>query len=377
MACLAESYRARIGAIEALIKAQEAARAPDRALCQRVVDAYKSAIAANPHAFFDKDPNKPGMASSPIEVLEKTPGAGFKRAKPVAELSDATRAAVERWAKKQKPSIKMPKNVIEAIFEDEPTMLTIDRAPGTDYYSASSVQGTAHCIFASYFEVKDGAAFKAGAPSFGEDSCGADQFFGSIDGKAVAIEESNNFYQPSIDDTLTIAAWDKDFFRAPCVAEFNYEPAFADMEGDNAEAPEEKCETAICKALKPQARALIEAVQAKPINAREGSLDKLTPAQRKTFDEMEKLAPRNASAEPMKPEEAANPGSYRDDDPLHVALVHDNEVYLASVGHTTMGWRTFADWSAKLEHLEKGALKAVGTVYISMTPGKLRSATVR
>lgn len=377
VACLTGAYQERIAAVEALVKAQAAARPADRAVCQRIVDSYKSIIADDPKAFFTKETATP-MAQTPLTVLEQSPKSGYRLAKPLDEMSEATPKKMEKWAKARQPPFRIPKPLMDAIFEDEPSMLTIERLPGTNYYSTSTTQGTAHCLVSTYFDVKDGVAQRAGDPPWGEgELCGVSQSFGSLDGRPIAVIDNDSLYGPTLGDELVITVWDKDFFRAPCTASFDYEPAFADMESDNAQTADEKCESPVCKALKPQARALVEAVQRHPLEARKAALAGVTEAQRKSFDEMEKLSPRDKYAEPETPEDAAQPASYREDGPLLAPLVHDGELYLARIGHTTMGWRTFADWSVRFDRLEKGALQTVGTAYVSMTPGKLRSANVR
>jgi len=76
------------------------------------------------------------------------------------------------------------------------------------------------------------------------------------------------------------------------------------------------------------------------------------------------------------PEAPTNPASYLDQNPLLAPLLHEGAVYLASVGHYTIGWRTFPDWSVKLDRLDHGALTPVGTAFVAMRRGALRAATV-
>lgn len=377
-ACLAEAYRARIAAVERLIEAQEAARPADKALCQRIVDSYQRIIAADPKAFFGDRTTNPPSAENPFTLLARTPGSGVERTPAVGEVAEPSAAKLDGWAKSQKPPFRIPDKVKEAMLEDTFSTLIFERAAGTNFYAASTTQGTAHCIVATYFEVKDGVALRAGTPPWGDgDSCGVEQFFGTVDGRTVAIEDIDNLYRPSISDRLTVMAWEKGFFRAPCTIDFEYEPAFADSENENAESPEEKCESPACLALKAAARALVEDVQRHPLEARRSAIDRLTAAQRASFEAMEKLAPKDPYGDPPTPEQAADPASYREDGPLRAPLLQDGEVYLASVGHVTMGWRDFADWSVKLARLDNGRLKPIGVVYVAMAPARLRKATVR
>jgi hypothetical protein len=125
--------------------------------------------------------------------------------------------------------------------------------------------------------------------------------------------------------------------------------------------------------------ALVEAVQRDPLAARRNAVAALSAAQRTMFETMAKQAQDNRG-EVQPPEAPENPASYLDQSPLLLPLLHQGEVYLASIGHYTIGWRIFPDWSVKLEKGgkdDKGALQTVGVAFVAMRRGALRAATVQ
>ncbi|MCX7900149.1 MAG: hypothetical protein N2444_08735, partial [Methylocystis sp.] len=162
----------------------------------------------------------------------------------------------------------------------------------------------------------------------------------------------------------------------PCTIDLAYDPDFAVLEGD-PHGGESDCKSAACAALKREALALAQAVHRAPLDARKAALAKLSEAQRKAFEALEKRAPTPGHSEPLKPAEQNDPSNYTDVAPLLTPLVYKDEVLLANVGHTTMGWRTYPDWSVKLQKLEKDQLTEVGEILVSMAPVRLRKATIR
>jgi hypothetical protein len=90
---------------------------------------------------------------------------------------------------------------------------------------------------------------------------------------------------------------------------------------------------------------------------------------------MEKRA-QDSRGDVPAPDAPASPASYLDQSPLLLPLLHQDDVYLASIGHYTIGWRIYPDWSVKLEKLDNDKLTVIGTAAVAMRRGALRSAKV-
>jgi hypothetical protein len=58
-------------------------------------------------------------------------------------------------------------------------------------------------------------------------------------------------------------------------------------------------------------------------------------------------------------------------------MVVDNHVFLASVGHFTIGWRTFADWKVTVESLDGDKTKEIARFAIGMTQGPIVSVAIK
>ena len=175
---------------------------------------------------------------------------------------------------------------------------------------------------------------------------------------------------------LTLKVWDKQAFGPSCSIAFDYDPAFVDTTSEPAQEPDQKCDSAACVALKPAAMALVEAVQHDPLAAHRNAVAALSAAQRMMFETMAKQAQDNRG-EVQPPEAPANPASYLDQSPLLLPLLHQGEVYLASIGHYTIGWRIYPDWSVNLDKLDHDQLTSIGTAAVAMRRGALRAATVQ
>lgn len=376
IACLAKSYRARLDAIAAIPPAQTTAPDPDKALCQRLAEVYRGALATRTNDLREPEAL---LNQSPFELLASKPDAGVARAPAASALPETSPQALDRWGRGQTPPVRFPANVKREILElGSSAILTIDHAPGTNFYTASQVQGTAHCVYTTAFTVRDGVAHRAAKPLWSDqpgDSCGVDQFFGVIDGRTVAVQDYESPYEPSLAARLTLKAWNTNAFGPACSVSFDFDPVFADLASEPAQEPDRKCDSDACVKLKPAALALVKAVQRDPLAARKDAIDRLSSAQRMTFAAMEKRA-QDIRGDVPAPDAPASPASYLDQSPLLLPLLHQDDVYLASVGHYTIGWRIYPDWSVKLEKLDQDKLTVIGTAAVAMRRGALRSAKV-
>jgi hypothetical protein len=53
-----------------------------------------------------------------------------------------------------------------------------------------------------------------------------------------------------------------------------------------------------------------------------------------------------------------------------------NRVFLASVGHFSIGWRVFADWKVTVDAAEADKTREIARFAIGMTQGPIISAVV-
>jgi hypothetical protein len=58
-------------------------------------------------------------------------------------------------------------------------------------------------------------------------------------------------------------------------------------------------------------------------------------------------------------------------------MVVARRVFLATVGHFTIGWRVFSDWKVTVETGEADKTSEIARFAIGMTKGPIASATVK
>ncbi|PWB81892.1 MAG: hypothetical protein C3F11_13765 [Methylocystaceae bacterium] len=368
--CLAVSYRERVAAVRSLAGKDGDGGTGAADLCRRLGDRYRILLERGPQAPFKKS----FYADSPLDTLAAE-RVGVTIAAPAVEITEYSRGKLVAWAKGQKPSFALPEDVSKELDEIAHSRLRIDRLPGTDYFAASVVEGTAACYSAVYFDVARGRARLADGPRGWEDDgaglCGVTRSFGKIDETPVAFEEQHD-YTPSLASRSSVTQWTGRGFGSTCVVTFEFSPRF-DPHGTYNEW-DENCEGADCDALRRAALALVEAAQKNPLEAEKAAVARLTDAQRIEFAEMKKQA---GALNDKDAAEAADPASYVDNAPLLLPLVHDGRIYLAGVGHFTIGWRIFSDWSATLRRLDNGKIADRAVFAIGMTKGRLEKVSVK
>lgn len=377
IACLSKAYQDRLDAIASLPAQQISINDSANKVCNRLVDAYRTTISTRSND--PKDDNAP-LNQRPFNLLAQTPNSGITRAEAGQQLSDINETKLNRWAQRQKPPLHFSPQVKKDILNLGSQITTIDHAPGTNFFVASQVAGSAACITSVSFLSKGGVAEPVGDllwPQENMDGCGVDQFFGAIDGQPVAVKDNTGFFFPDLSRYLAIKAWDGAVFRPACTISFEYDPVLIDGTSFSLQDDDEKCISPECIALKPTAIELVKVVLHRPLDARKEAIARLSATQRLTYNNMEKLALDNSSGDISTPEKPADPYSYTDQNPLRLPVVYQGEIYLASVGQYTIGWRTFPDWTVKLEKLKNDALQISGIPYVAMRRGALRAATVR
>lgn len=371
--CLAAAYRERISAIRSAAgpaQSAEAQAAQPTAICQRIGETYRAVLDGDSQA-----PSKKFYAESPLESIV---GFGVTLAEPVAQLDSYSRRKVVDWAMSQQQPFMLSESVLKAFDDIASTGLRIDRLPGTDFYAASVVVGTAACYSTRYFEMVQGRARLAeGPPAWetgGGEGCGVTRVFGTIDKMSVAFEDAHD-HTPSLASSLGVSPWSGKGFEAACTVTFQFAPRFDAHGGFNAW--EERCDGADCEALRQASLALVEEVQKNPLEARKTALARLTAPQRGQFAQLRKQA---GTEEPPQADgsiDPSDPAAYTDAAPLLLPLVHEGRVYLAGVGHFTVGWRVFSDWSVALKRLDNGKARDHAVFAIGMTKGRFESFSVK
>jgi len=82
-------------------------------------------------------------------------------------------------------------------------------------------------------------------------------------------------------------------------------------------------------------------------------------------------------AQVTQPDKVDDPAQLLDSSPLTLPIVVGGQLYLAHVGHFTIGWRNYSDWSVKLDERAGADVKLVAEIAIGMTKGKLKDASVK
>ena len=310
---------------------------------------------------------------SPLEALAGDPHSGVTRSAPVAEFESFLPKKLADWARTVKPPFALSPEVTKALGElGEGRPVALERLPGTDFFMASGVVGSMHCYRSVYFETKGGKARIAKGPeifSGGEDEgCGVARAFGSVDGVPAAFEEDYDF-GPSMRSSLALSHRDKDHFAGSCRLRFTFAPRFHPHRTLNAW--EQSCAGPDCEALREKALALVEAVEKDPLTAQKQAHEiALAEAEQLNSARLVRRVETEIEAAPEGVGKARDPAVYTDQTPLTVLLLHAGKLYRASIGHFTIGWRIFGDWSVKLVPVVTGEGEEMSFA-IGMTRGKL------
>jgi len=300
------------------------------------------------------------------------------RAEPLAEFDAFSPKKLADWAKKAKPPFALSPDVTKALDELGNGKVRLERLPGTAFHMASAVQGTAHCLVGVYFETRDGKARAAKPPgAFSREEgegCGVARAFGSIDGVPAAFEEEYDF-GPSLQSSLALSRWDKDRFVVSCRVRFGFEPRFDPHRSLNAW--EQSCTGPDCEALRQKALALVEAVEKDPLAAQKQAHETaLAEAEQLNSGRLVRRVETELDAPPQGVDNPHNPASYKDQTPLTLPVIHAGKLYQASIGHFTIGWRIFGDWSLKLVPAVAGQGEEMSFA-IGMSRGKLLGFQVK
>lgn len=333
------------------------------AACQKMADLYRPLADAHP-------------GESPLTVLTTTPGTGIAVDK--SALTPISGAAdLEAWGAKQNPPVIMD-DVIKDVegFDNQGGWL--DQIPKTSYYLFSMTEGTARCISSVYFTVSKGRARTVpGPPGFadspGGSACFITRIYGAIDGAPAYFQEKYNA-GPDMTSTLTVGTRAHDNFVGPCRLTFYFLPVFT---AKTANDWGETCDRADCASLRKDAFRLAMAVQSSPRKSRRDALSRLSAPQLSEYRSAEKLAtagfpPDDDLAKAAGPD----PSVIVDEVPFHLPYVHDALIYIASLGHFTLGGNPFGDWRVSFSQVDRGQMVEHASFAVGMEKGSLNGIKI-
>jgi hypothetical protein len=334
------------------------------------------------------DQNTPGATGDMVGTfLHKSPSgftAGIARFKSKAY---SRQAFIKQAAQLPRPFTPSP-GLLKAL-DDVQEELAVSDLPGSSLFAANSIGGTASCNSTVFFSVSRGSARLVPGPASWQNdiggSCGLTRSFASVDGLPVVIDDDLDA-GPSLASTLTLTPWDGGRWLDPCKASFVFAPHFdlaktlndwASL--DNWENNE--CGSGGCEGFQRAALNLVRQTQQDRAGVESHLLAALTGPQREEYQRLKRVAdrpdPDDAQADgddAPKPKTAA---VLTDTSPLLLPMVVDDHVFLASVGHFTIGWRVFSDWKVTVEAGDADKTREIARFAIGMTQGPIVSVTVK
>jgi hypothetical protein len=335
--------------------------------------------------------NWPSNGDAPLDMvgtfLNKS-APGFTTGKTRFKLKAYSDEAFIKEAKQLRPPLSPSPELLKAFIGNEDAV-TVSNLPGSDLFAANTVGGTLHCNSTVFFTARAGQASPVPAPESWENdmggSCGKTRSFASVDGLPVVIDDDLNA-GPSLASTLTLTPWSAGKWQEPCTASFVFSPRFDPAKTFNDWASLNKwepnhCGSSGCAAFQRSALDLVRQTQEDRAGVEAKRLAMLSEPQRDKYQRLKRIlaarpAPDNAPTDDKtpKPETAA---ALTDTHPLLLPMLVGDRVFVASLGHFTIGWRVFADWQVTVETAEADKIHQVARFAIGMTPGPIASVTVK
>ena len=328
------------------------------------------------------DENTPGAPGDIIGwITHKSPPgvvAGTTRFK----LTYSRQEFTARAARLKPPFI--PSSELLKALDDLNEEMVVVALPGTNMLAANSIGGTAHCNSTVFFSAANRRSRLVQNPASWKDdvggSCGLTRSFASVDGVPFVIDDSLDF-GPSLASTLALTPWIGGKWTEPCRADFVFAPHFDTKNTLNDWASLNNWEAnncgTNCEAFQRAALELVRQTQLDPATAEARLLAAMTSPQRDEYLRLKRIADRPDAAELLAGDDAkrrAAAAGLTDGSPLLVPMIVDSRVFLATVGHFTIGWRVFADWKVTVETGEAEKTKEIARFAIAMTQGPIVGA---
>jgi hypothetical protein len=316
------------------------------------------------------------------------PHAGFVSGVTRFRLATYSRQAFIKQAARPPGSFTPSRDLLKAL-DDVQGELTVSALPGTNLLAANSIGGTANCNSTVFFSVNHGSTHLVPPPESWEDdaggACGLTRSFASVDGIAVVIDD-NLDSGPNLASSLTLTPWDHGKWRDPCRADFVFAPHFDTGKTLNDWASLNNWETNDCGSdgcdgFRRAALNLVEGTQADRAGVESHLLAAMTVAQREEYQRLKRVADRPDAADaPTDGDENEHPktaAGLTDTMPLLLPMLVGNRVFLASVGHFTVGWRVFSDWKVTVDAAEADKTREIARFAVGMTQGAIVSAVIK
>jgi hypothetical protein len=355
------------------------------ASCQQAAQHLVTLIKSN---WPSSNPNTPGATGDMIgSLLHKAPS-GFVLGTEYFRLPTYSHAAFTMRAQRL-PTPFTPSSELWKALDDLDGNMGVTGLPGTNILAANSIGGTAYCNSTAFFAVSKGRTRVVPGPkAWNNDvggACGLTRSFASIDGVPFIIDDSLDS-GPSLVSALTLTPRGNGKWLDPCTADFVFAPYFDTRSLQNDWAAldnweKNDCGTEGCEGFQLAALSLVKQTQQDRAGVEDHLLAAMSPAQREEYARLKRIADRPGLADSQsdgddagKPKTAAG---LTDKSPLLLPMVVDNRVFLATLGHFTIGWRVFSDWKVTVETGEADKTREIARFAIAMTQGPIVSATVK
>jgi hypothetical protein len=309
------------------------------------------------------------IGEPPLGVLASTPGSGVQIATTPLARFEQPSTELALWASRQQPPFSLSDDLVKSLqMIESGGGGDLEKAPGVNYYSVSNTQGTAHCSQYVSFSIQKGVAVGAlnPVPTDENTPCGIGLYYATVDGTPVFLSESYD-YRPGMSVSIDVSTWNSDRFAAACSVQLSYKPHFSDKTLNNWD---QSCSGGSCESLRKASFELVEAAERSPSTLLTESIQKLTPAQKAAWDQI------SQEPTPGLGDAMGDSSGYTAESPLRVPLVQEGQLYVASLGHFTIGWRDFADWGATFETLDGDKLTKRATFAVGMWKGDLESVVI-
>jgi len=283
----------------------------------------------------------------------------------------------------------VPSRELLRAFDGVQEALVVSDLPGSDLLAANSIGGTASCNSTVFFAVSRGRARLVRLPKDWDNdvggSCGLTRSFASVEGLPIVIDDDLDA-GPSLASTLTLTPWDGGKWQQPCKASFVFAPHFDMAKTQNDWASLDNwenndCGSGGCGGFQRAALNLVRQTQQDRAGVEAHLLSGLTAAQREEYQRLKRVADRpDPDDRQAGDDDAAKPrtaATLTDTMPLLLPMVVDDRVFLASVGHFTIGWRVFADWKVTVEAAEAERTREIARFAIGMTQGPIVSVSIK
>lgn len=334
------------------------------------------------------DENTPGAAPDMVGTFLHPSPPGFIGGTVRLKLKAYSREAfIKQAAQLQRPFTPSP-GLLTAL-DDVQEALVVSDLPGSSLLAANSIGGTASCNSTVFFAVSRGRARLVRSPKDWDNdvggSCGLTRSFASVQGLPIIIDDDLDA-GPSLTSTLTLTPWDGGKWQQPCKASFVFAPHFDMAKTQNDWASLDNwenndCGSGGCGGFQRAALDLVRQTQQDRAGVEAHLLSGLTTAQREEYQRLKRVADRpDPDDRQAGDDDAAKPrtaATLTDTMPLLLPMVVVDRVFLASVGHFTIGWRVFADWKVTVEAAEAERTREIARFAIGMTQGPIVNVSIK